>query len=99
MMFFFLSCICNGSITPLQKSSSAEVVSNSVLLLVMNSKSGFDSRSNVSLRETSSCFIVETSLEKEKRGEDVSEHITENRKQNGFHGSNDRIYTKVLKGR
>jgi hypothetical protein len=46
--------------TPLEKSSSAEDISNSILVLVMNSKSGFDSRSNVFLL----CFIVETSLEK-----------------------------------
>lgn len=74
---FLLCCIWRGSITPLEKSSSAEDDSNSMLLLpVLNSKSWFDPRSIVSLRDTS-CFFgsSETSWEKEKRGGTISEHI------------------------
>lgn len=74
---FLFCCIWTGSITPLEKSSSAEEDSNSRLLLpVLNSKSWFDPRSMVSLRDTS-CFFgsSETSWEKEKRGGTISEHM------------------------
>jgi len=77
----FTKGVCFGRILPLEKSSSAEDDSNSRMLLVLNSKSEFESNNNVSMQVTSFWSWNSDRLwEKERRGGVlVSEHIISNK--------------------